>query len=133
MQWRAHLPENCPPEDAVDAVGEFYRLISGTTPKAADFLSYRELYPDREFLVPECQAGGLSIYPTLEGISGLIRRIPALRKKKKLAKAVLEPELGKIKNTPSGNDPTHHTWWIPEQAEPWKVFHIENWPEDNES
>jgi hypothetical protein len=33
--------------------------------------------------------------------------------------------MGKILNTPSKEDPSHHTWWLPMELEkPWELFEI---------
>lgn len=42
----------------------------------------------------------------------------------KIAKGILSGELGKIKHTPSRHEKSHHTWWIPEDSEPWNVFEL---------
>ncbi|MDQ7034387.1 MAG: hypothetical protein Q9P01_05995, partial [Anaerolineae bacterium] len=104
------------------------------TIKATNFKSYRELYPEREFRVPECQAVGLSVYTDIKDIGSLIRRNPALRKKRgrnklQLAKGDVTSDWGKIKNTRS-IELSHHTWWIPLGKEPWEIFVLVNFPEE---
>jgi hypothetical protein len=127
MIYPKHFPDNCPPGESTDASGEFYRFIkqSHQIPQPEDFFSWRienpgkECHPD----ITECQACGASIYPSLDAANNMRLRIPRL-KKMKIAKGTLDSKLGKIKPTPSRNEKSHHTWWIPESIEPWKVFQI---------
>lgn len=42
----------------------------------------------------------------------------------KIAKGILSGGLGRIKHTPSRHEKSHHTWWIPEDSEPWKDFEL---------
>jgi hypothetical protein len=51
MQFRDHLPPDCPPSDAISAVIEVYCLVSGDPPVENDFLSYdthHTWWPNRE-------------------------------------------------------------------------------------
>ncbi len=128
MQWPDYFPENCPPETAQPALVKVYRFIDSDFPTPEDFRSWREQNPD--LICPtgltECQACGLSVFTSEEGVRIARKRIPALRKKK-AAIATLTPNLGLILNTPSkrtGN--THHTWWIPVGIEPWTLFQVVN-------
>ncbi len=121
MVYPQHFPSDCPPPQSDIASGEFYRLIQD--PK--DFLSWREENPNKECspTLSECQACGVSIHSSLDDIKKLSLRIPRLRNRK-IAKGFLKGEMGKIKHTPSKNEKSHHTWWIPEKTEPWKAFEI---------
>jgi hypothetical protein len=82
-------------------------------------------YPGRNYSsdITECQAYGTSVFPTLDAVKNMLCRVPALRKKK-IARGELNSDFGRIQNTPSQNDKSHHTWWISEGSEPWKVFKI---------
>jgi hypothetical protein len=129
MNYPSYLPDECPPKESVAASGEFYRFIhpSHKSPQADDFLGWLIEYPDRPYdsNIPECQAYGTSVYPTLDAIKNMRTRVKALRKKK-IARGELNSNFGVIQNTPSQNEKSHHTWWIPEAEgiEPWKVFQI---------
>src|SRR5688572_27068002 len=112
MNWKSHLPEDCPPEDAEIASGIVFRLIRSTPSSESDFLSFRELNPTKTYDLPECIVGGISVYRELSDLISMQNRVPSQRKKK-IAKAQLQPNDGKLKNTPSF-EPSHHTWWIPE-------------------
>jgi hypothetical protein len=131
MQWRKHLPDDCPPEDAIPTIGQVYRLADKNNFDENDFLSHRELHPEREWEgVSECVAGGISVYTELEGILRLRRRVKSMRRKKVIS-GVLEPKHGKMKHTPSETHPSHHTWWIPLDEKPWRVFRVIELNEDD--
>jgi hypothetical protein len=126
MKWRGHLPEDCPPEDAIPTEGIVYRLAERTSFDERDFLSKREEYPNKQWDgVPECIAGGVSLYTEIAGIERLWRLIPAKRRKrKKVIQGNLQAQHGKMKNTPSKLHKSHHTWWIPVDAKPWEEFEL---------
>lgn len=69
MSFPAHLPKNCPPQEAQDATGEVYRLVNHNSPHHDDFQSWREENMSRDLPegVTECQAGGLSVYRDING------------------------------------------------------------------
>ena len=128
MEWRDHLPHDCPPSIAEAASGEVYRFISidHEEPCPEDFLSWRELHPEATCppSLPECQACGLSVIRSIEDVRRAPKRIPTLRKKK-TALGNLTPDLGQIQNTPSSKSgPSHHTWWVAKGTEPWKIFQV---------
>jgi len=122
MQWPNYFPSGCPYEDSFLAAGAVYRLINKKAPEERDFLSYRLLYPDKVFNVPECIACGLSIYTDVEDIERLKRRVPATRNKR-VTVGILHESLGKMK--PTGHDEaSHHTWWVPLGSQPWLLFSV---------
>lgn len=125
MNWRDHLPDGCPPDDALPAHGLVYRLVNKINFDSKDFLSRREEKPDGEWDVSECVAGGVSIYTELHGIKRLQEMVPAMRRKK-ITKGILDAKHGKMKNTPSQTHSSHYTWWIPTDSQPWKVFQLVN-------
>ena len=121
MKFRSHIPENCPPEDADVSSGSAYRMVKGD-PSPEDFLSFRELKPDKAY-PSECIASGLSVYTDAEGIRRLRSRVPRFRKMN-VAIGKLDENHGKMKNTPSNMHESHHTWWLAEDIEPWKFFAV---------
>jgi hypothetical protein len=126
MQFRDHLPPDCPPSDAISAVIEVYCLVSGDPPVENDFLSYAERNPNRVFDDPvmQCQSCGLSVFTDLAGIE-LARKVSNALRKKKLAIGHLSDNSGKIKNTPSQNTgDTHHTWWPNREIDPSTLFKV---------
>jgi hypothetical protein len=46
-------------------------------------------------------------------------------RKRKIAKARVNAEWGKMMRTPSPNNiPNHHTWWVPDGKAPEKIFDV---------
>lgn len=130
MELRAHLPSDCPPTSAETSLGKVYRFIyiDHDIPLAKDFLSWREINPDKPCpaTLTECQVCGVSVLKSINDARSAHRKVPALRKKK-LALGNLTPDLGRIQNTPAtGTGKSHHTWWLCKKAEPWTVFKIVN-------
>jgi hypothetical protein len=125
--YSKHFPNDCPPAQAIIASGEFYRFIKKAheTAQPEDFLSWRQENSNKECptSISECQACGVSIHSSLDDVKNLSQRIPRF-KKMKIAKGSLNEKLGRIQHTPSKNENSHHTWWIPENTEPHKVFEI---------
>jgi len=120
MKWPEFFPDSCPPQDSSSATGIVYRLINGQVPKEYDFKPYRQLYPDRVFDIPECQACSLSVYTDKADVVRLKKRIPATRNKK-VACGSLNSSCGKLKPTPSKEN-SHHSWWVPTDLQPWLTF-----------
>ncbi|RUT06554.1 hypothetical protein DSM106972_028110 [Dulcicalothrix desertica PCC 7102] len=128
MKFRDHLPHDCPPEDAKEASGNVYMLVNDNTPKPEDFLSKREKHQDKPPFEPnevECRACGLSVYTEISDLLNTRSRHRGFRKMKP-ALGKLTSEHGVIKHTPSHDSPTHHTWWIFNEATPWKIFKVIN-------
>lgn len=125
MQFRDHLPPNCPPLDADLSMMVVYYLVDSDPPTAKDFLSFRERRPDRNVESwRECQACGLSVFTDSVGAE-LARQSSRSLRNKKLAKGSLSKDSGKIKNTPSQNTgDTHHTWWLNRNIDPCSLFKV---------
>ena len=121
MQWPDYYPENCPPEGAEPASGTVYRLVRHDPPQAEDFLSTWEEFPGR-FPEPTIKNSGVSVYTDPQDIERLKKRIRQL-KGRKTAEGELNPVHGLIQPT-EGKEKSHHTWWIPIEAEPWLVFKV---------
>lgn len=115
------LPDNCPPDDVVEANGEVFRLIAGKNPTKEDFESTSHRSPKRSF-GDNCIASGLSVYRNKADILQTLNRVPALRKHNHgIAKGILTPKLGVILDTPNNGD-SHLTWWLAAEQSPWQVF-----------
>jgi hypothetical protein len=111
FSWPAYFSDDCPPQDSQPASGEVYRLVKNDPPKEDDFLTHKELFPEKDFGDQECQACGVSVSRDADDIPVLKRRVPGLRERM-LARGILDSSLGKIKSTP-GPVRSHHTWWVP--------------------
>ncbi len=127
MIYPKNFPDQCPPSESNTASGEFYRFIkkAHSKPLPEDFLSWRQENPNKECPPggSECQACGVSVHSSLDDAKNLSRRIPRF-KNRKIARGVLNEKLGQIKPTPSKNEKSHHTWWIPENSEPEHFFEL---------
>lgn len=49
VEWFELLPEQCPPEDAQQCDGYYYRIANGNPAQSVDFFSQRRLQPDKVF------------------------------------------------------------------------------------
>jgi hypothetical protein len=89
------------------------RLVKQIPPTAADFLSYAQLYPRRDFGRRKCKSAGVSVYKDFEDVVRCRNRTSGLRHHK-IAHIELASEHGLLKHTPEPTFPdSHHTWWIP--------------------
>ena len=131
MQYPDYFPDDCPPEDAQPATGDVYRVVKQNPPNSRDFIPFREKQ-SRDFGKDECKACGLSVFINFEDAVDMKNRRGGM-KNRLIAKGTLNPDLGKIKHTPS-NEPygeSHHTWWVPAEAEPWNAFHVVQIPQED--
>lgn len=112
MQWPAHFPGGCPPDDAFSHTGDIYRFVDGVPPADLDFESWFQKFPRTDWGQRKCQACGLSIYVNQTACENAQKVVPSLRAKK-IAKALIGPADGVIKNTKSNASKDHHTWWVP--------------------
>ena len=126
MKFAEHFPRQCPPVDSSDASGTVYRLICGDLPQKKDFESYWVTKPKcRQKWAKEgldCKACGLSVYTDIKDLKKTQKIVPAVRKIQKIAKGILEPNMGKIKSTTGKPVTSHHTWWVPLSLEDPSTF-----------
>ena len=99
-------PESCPPADAEDAGGVYFRLVNASPPSVSDFESHLE--SGRVPKGPPCLRAGLSVFRTLRDVRHQAALIPALGSM--IAQATLDAAHGKSKPT-KGKVPSHTTWW----------------------
>lgn len=109
MMWFENLPPNCPPDDA-ESPSDFlcFRLANQNPPGEKDYLSHRELYPEKKFNVNECRARSLSVFSERSECEK-IQKLPANRKKHLVAFRLF-PKCGVIKKT--GKSKAHYSWWV---------------------
>lgn len=111
MSWPAHLPEGCPPPEAQEVETWIFRGVENNPPEADDFLSYKEEDPDKwTGHTKECQASGLSVFTSEADIRDAQMNVPFLEDCL-IARARIEPGMGKLKHTPGRNNPNHYTFW----------------------
>lgn len=128
MNWPDHFPPGCPPEAAEVTHGVVFRLVEHEHPKERDFISYFLAKPNETWKNP-CKACGLSVYTVLEDVLRLKRRVPATRRKW-IAKENLQEQDGRFMHTPTNGD-SHHSWWMPNDIDPWNRFTAYLNPEGN--
>lgn len=98
-------PADCPPADALDASGEFYRLFKTNPPASKDLMTHHER--GTRLHDPPCLRCGLSVFRDRNDAEHQSRIYPKLGKI--IGKAVLQPAHGTTKQT---GKPTHTTWWM---------------------
>ena len=108
INWTEILPDNCPPNDAVQPNNnEFYRLVNTNPPSFDDFLSSRQVWPNKYFSKSECVVRSISIFSRIENIYRIKKMLT--HKDKFIAKIVLQNKDGVIKQTCADHD--HYSWW----------------------
>jgi hypothetical protein len=117
MNFPKDWPQSCPPADAVDAVGEVFRIVRNSPPAAGDMASHHET--GRLPKAPPCLRCGLSVFREVRDALHQRELLPKLGKF--IAKGVLKPEHGKTKLT-DGTQPTHTTWWAYEGMQRESIF-----------
>lgn len=103
MTFPDDWPAGCPPDDAEDASGDVFRVVKANPPTPEDLKSYHELGISRGDPILRC---GISVFRLLSDAEHASRKFRNLGKV--LAKAALQPQHGKTKQT---GRPTHTTWW----------------------
>ncbi|MBF0311439.1 MAG: hypothetical protein HQL56_18140 [Magnetococcales bacterium] len=112
-------PADCPPKNAVDARGEYYRRVKNKPPSANDFRSPKEEGTFLNAKVPECSRVALSLDSSRETLQNLIDlRYHGYH----IAMATLLPEHGRILATPSKGSKTHTSWWKTQETSAEKLF-----------
>lgn len=106
MNFPEHWPPHCPPDDAQDAQGVYFRVVADNLPTADSFKSYAEL--GLATAAHPCKRLGLSVLRTLDDAIHQTRLFP--KHGRYVCRADLAPEHGKTLAT-RGTLPTHTTWW----------------------
>ena len=106
-EWPDLYPEGCPPEDAEETKGVVFHLVSDDPMPKSDL--YDTAYHRKSFTnLEECKRVSLSCYRDEEDLKQTRDTVPRLSDRK-IARAELAPEYGKIKQTFT---PSHHSLWI---------------------
>lgn len=105
-EWPAHFPQGCPGVSESDTQGEFFRYAAGERVEKRDMLSRLELGIGKQ---DPCLRAGLSCYSSLDHAIE-IRKASPRRKEQRIARALLNPECGKQRQT--GRDPFHCSVWL---------------------
>lgn len=107
--WFEELPEQCPPRDAIDCNGRYYRIANGNPINSADFFSQRRLSPDKVFTgkgVDECITRAVSLFAKIDDAKKRLK-LPKF-KQANIAMVELHPKDGVIKQTFADS---HHSGW----------------------
>ncbi|HVV77155.1 MAG TPA: hypothetical protein VHC43_14075 [Mycobacteriales bacterium] len=122
--WPDSFPEGCPPGDAVEAVGQMYRLVDSSPPSSSDFASHAEQLAagtiKKRRWADDCAAAGVSVYSDVTAVETVRLSAGPLRKKM-VAIGDLSGS-GVMKQT--GATPSHHTWWRPANDAAWTTFAV---------
>ncbi|WP_455666965.1 hypothetical protein [Phocaeicola sp.] len=106
-QWFEPLPEQCPPNDAQQCIGNYYRIANGNPAQSEDFFSQRKLRPNNIFMgVDECVARAISLFSDKQEVEKRLK-LPKF-KHATIAIVKLMPKDGMIKKT---FGPAHYSWW----------------------
>ena len=108
-KWFEELPEQCPPEDAKECNGIYYRIANGNPATSADFFSQKRLQPDKIFTgegIDDCIVKSISLFSDRKEIEKRLK-LPKFRKGV-IAEVRLEPKDGMIKKTFGA---AHYSWW----------------------
>jgi hypothetical protein len=112
-------PEDCPPDDAVDAEGDVFRIVRNDPPNAVDMATHMET--GKLPKAPPCLRCGLSVFQELQDVIHQRSLFPKLGNL--IARATLTSDHGKSKLT-EGRQPTHTTWWAFEGVDRAALFSV---------
>lgn len=107
-EFASNCPEDCPPDRAWDVNAEVFRFVRNSPPTHADMRSWED--EGRKPSVGDpCQRCALSVLTRAEDIPEARRAVPLFRKWR-VARAVLQPEHGKLCQT--GGNRWHYSLWV---------------------
>lgn len=109
MKWFEELPLTCPPSEASDCDGIYYRVANGNPATSTDFFSQRRLAPNKTFLgegIDECIVRAVSVFADIEDAKRLLK-LPKF-KKASIAEVCLDKHDGKTLKT---FKKSHYSWW----------------------
>lgn len=109
MKWFESLPQHCPPEDAKECHGEYYRIANGDPATSPDFFSQRKLQPTKLFAgqgIDECITRAVSLFKDKHDAQRRLK-LPKFRHSV-IAIVTLYPKDGAIKKTFGDS---HYSWW----------------------
>lgn len=125
--WPEWFPDACPPAEARDAEGHFYRLVDGVEILESDFWSHEQEYlagkrPRRSWSSGKlCDFVSCSIFALRSDIEQTRKGVGPL-KHKLVALGDITGE-GKLLETPT-NGNSHHNWWRTQTETAWVNFKV---------
>ena len=113
MQYREQLPENCPPDSAIEITEATirYRLLAGKAPRQEDFDSFIKTMgrPRTRTQRSICEQNGVSLWQNEELARELLDGpINKNNKWQSIGELTIPPGEGKL-NPPERSG--HQTWW----------------------
>lgn len=108
-KWFEELPDQCPPDDAVECKGLYYRIANGDPVTSEDFFSQRKMYPDKAFKgegIDECVIKSVSLFSEKSEVMKRMK-LPKF-KKATIVKIQLTAKDGVMKKTFGF---AHYSWW----------------------
>jgi hypothetical protein len=120
LTWPADFPADCPPGQAVNAEGTYYRIVKHDPPEQSDFEAIYHTDPIRaedamSHGKTTCETMGLSVYADIDHAIQCASRFRKLGRN--IARLTLMHEAGKALRT-RGTFSSHHTWWKPVGFDP---------------
>ena len=109
MEWFEELSLSCPPSDATDCKGTYYRVSFGNPAESRDFFSQKRLAPNKQFKgegIDECIVRAVSIFAELNDAKNLLK-LPKF-KNAHIAELKFKEQDGKMKKT---FKKSHYSWW----------------------
>ena len=113
MEYREHLPHDCPPSTAqqIEEPTIRYRLLEGAEPSNEDFESYvmKKGGPNPQISKSPCHQAGVSLLISFEAAKKVfVGHHNKIGRWKKIGEITIQPGAGKLDEPePSG----HQTWW----------------------
>jgi len=111
-KWPEFFPDDAPPEDAYPPSGDFYRITNKEKPTkkclACDYEKDPDILDMRTGMQIICSYG-ISLQNSIEGARSTVGRFKNATRKRYIAKATLNGEVGRVKQT--FKEEYHHTLW----------------------
>ncbi|QGH30463.1 hypothetical protein [Kluyvera intermedia] len=110
--WPDFFPNGAPPEGAIPPSGDFFRITNKPKPTkkclASDFEKDPDILDMRTGLQVVCSYG-VSLQNTIEGARATVGRFKNATRKRYIAKATLNENVGRVMQT--FKEDYHHTLW----------------------
>ena len=126
VTWPADFPTDCPPEQAFDADGIYYRVAKNNPPETGDFESTFHRDYDRAIDAmrkgrTKCETMGLSVYTDMNDAikcAGIFRKMGREIVQLTLTRSPVKAALTE------GLFESHHTLWVPEEFDLTQHSHV---------
>jgi hypothetical protein len=120
LTWPKDFPADCPPGQASNAVGTYYRIVKHDPPEPSDFeaIYHRDSARAEDAMTfgkTQCETMGLSVYADINHAIQCASRFRKLGRI--IARLTLTYGSGKALQT-RGTFVSHHTWWKPDGFDP---------------